>query len=163
MKKIVAIAAATALALSLGACGSSSSSSSSTQSSSTTTQSQSSSSSDSSSSDFDANALYVGQWRGSVEITGQTVYGNASGSEAMNDVIIKDDGTCEVTPLEAHADLLTDTGTWEGTEDKLTLHLTSKDIELTVVDKATLTGNAADFGIADFDTITFDYYGDVSE
>lgn len=159
-KQIVTMAAAAALALSLGACGgTSSNSSSSTSNSTSTTQSQSSSST----SDFDANAQYVGQWRGSVEITGQTVYGNASGSEAMTDLIIKDDGTCELTPLESHADLLTDTGTWEGTEDKLTLHLSSKDIELTVVDNATLTGNAADFGISDFDTITFDYYGDVSE
>ena len=60
---------------------------------------------------------------------------------------------------KAHADLLTDTGTWEGTEDQITLHLSSKDITLKVVDKNTLEGNAADFGIADFDTINFDFYG----
>ena len=50
-------------------------------------------------------------------------------------------------------------GTWEGTEDQITLHLSSKDITLKVVDKNTLEGNAADFGIADFDTINFDFYG----
>lgn len=143
-------------------CGGSSSSTStdtSSSSSATTTTTTSDSSSSTSSSDFDANAFYVGQWRGSVEITGQTVYGTAGGTEQMLDVIINEDGTCEVTPLEAHADLLTDTGTWEGTEDELTLHLTDKDITLTVVDKATLEGNAADFGISDFDTIDFDFYG----
>jgi hypothetical protein len=110
-------------------------------------------------SEFDANKAYAGQWRGSVEITGQTVYGTAGGSEQMLDVNLNDDGTCEVKPLEAHADLLTDTGTWEGTEDEITLHLSSKDITLKVVDKNTLEGNAADFDIADFDTIDFDFYG----
>ena len=44
----------------------------------------------------------------------------------MLDVNLNEDGTCEVKPLEAHADLLTDTGTWEGTEDEITLHLSSK-------------------------------------
>ena len=78
----------------------------------------------------------------------------------MLDVILNDDGTCEVKPLEAHADLLTDTGTWEGTESDVTLTLSKgTTIKLTVVDQATLTGNAADFGIADFDTINFDFYG----
>jgi hypothetical protein len=154
-KQIAAIALAAVLAAPLAACGGTSGTTSGSASSSSSTASSSSSAS----SDFDANAMYVGQWRGSVEITGQTVYGNASGSEAMNDIFIKDDGTCEVTPLAAHADLLTDTGTWEGTADQLTLHLSKSDIVLTVKDKATLTGNAADFGIADFDTIDFDFYG----
>ena len=116
--------------------------------------------SDSKSSDFDANGFYAGQWRGSVEMTGQTVYGTAGGFEPMLDVNISDDGTCEVVPLEAHADLLNDKGTWEGTADKLTLHLEKAgDIELTVSGKASLEGDARAFDIADFDTIQFDFYG----
>lgn len=109
--------------------------------------------------DFDAVEAYWGQWRGSVEITGQTVYGTAGGSEPMLDVNLGQDGTCTVEPLEAHADLLTDEGTWEGTETEITLHLSSGDIVLTVVDSAKLEGSAADFGIADFDTINFDFFG----
>ena len=144
-----------ALCAPLAACGSSSGSNggaSASSSASTTTATTSSS--------FDANKFYAGQWRGSVEITGQTVYGTAGGNEQMLDVILNDDGTCEVKPLEAHADLLTDTGTWEGTESDVTLTLSKgTTIKLTVVDQATLTGNAADFGIADFDTINFDFYG----
>ena len=163
MKKQVLVAGllAATLCMPLAACGGSSSgsSSSSATTSSTSATSSSSSSKDSSSSEFDANKAYAGQWRGSVKITGQTVYGTAGGTEAMLDVNLNDDGTCEVKPLEAHADLLTDTGTWEGTEDEITLHLSSKDITLKVVDKNTLEGNAADFDIADFDTITFDFYG----
>lgn len=151
----------------LAGCGSSSTSTSTTSDSSSTTSSQSAttsnSSSSSSSSDFDANAFFVGQWRGSVKTTGQTVYGTAGGTEPMLDVICNEDGTCEVKPLESHADLLTDTGTWEGTESELTLHLSSKDITIKVVDDTSLQGTASDFGISDFDTITFDYYGDVSE
>lgn len=163
MKKQVLVAGllAATLCMPLAACGGSSTSSTSPSSSTTTssTSTTSSSSKDSSSSEFDANKAYAGQWRGSVEITGQTVYGTAGGSEPMLDVNLNDDGTCEVKPLEAHADLLTDTGTWEGTEDQITLHLSSKDIALKVVDKNTLEGNAADFDIADFDTINFDFYG----
>ena len=104
-------------------------------------------------------SFFAGQWRGSVEVTGETVYGTAGGNEQMLDVVFGDDGTVEVTPLEAHADLLTDSGTYEGTESEVTLHLSSGDITLTVVDNATMSGNAADFGIADFDTINFDFYG----
>ena len=104
-------------------------------------------------------SFFAGQWRGSVEVTGETVYGTAGGNEQMLDVVFGDDGTVEVTPLEAHADLLTDSGTYEGTESEVTLHLSSGDITLTVVDNATMQGNAADFGIADFDTINFDFYG----
>jgi len=95
-----------------------------------------------------------------VEITGQTVYGTAGGNEQMLDVVLDKDGTCKVTPLAAHADLLTDTGTWKGTESEVTLTLSKgATITLKVVDQATLSGNAADFGIADFDTINFDFYG----
>ena len=143
-----------ALCAPLAACGSSSSSTG------TGSTAPSSSSAATTSSSFDANKFYAGQWRGSVEITGQTVYGTAGGNEQMLDVILNDDGTCEVKPLEAHADLLTDTGTWEGTESDVTLTLSKgTTIKLTVVDQATLTGNAADFGIADFGTINFDFYG----
>lgn len=104
-------------------------------------------------------SFFAGQWRGSVEVTGETVYGTAGGNEQMLDVIFAEDGTVEVTPLEAHADLLTDSGTYEGTESEVTLHLSSGDITLTVVDNATMSGNAADFGIDGFDTINFDFYG----
>ncbi|MBM6774563.1 hypothetical protein [Olsenella profusa] len=110
--------------------------------------------------DFDAHATYWGQWRGSVEITGTTVYGTAGGSEQMLDLQLNEDGTCEVTPLEAHADLPTDSGTWDGTESEITLHLdTAGDVTLTVVDDVTCEGDAHAFGIADFDTINFDFYG----
>ncbi|RVU96902.1 hypothetical protein EII22_09290 [Coriobacteriales bacterium OH1046] len=108
---------------------------------------------------FDAAGFYTGQWRGSVEVTGQTVYGNAGGNEPMLDVVFAEDGTVEVTPLEAHADLPSGSGTWDGTEESVTLHLDSGDIILTVVDTAKLSGNAADFGIADFEIINFDFYG----
>ena len=118
-----------ALCAPLAACGSSSSSTG------TGSTASSSSSAATTSSRFDANKFYAGQWRGSVEITGQTVYGTAGGNEQMLDVILNDDGTCEVKPLEAHADLLTDTGTWEGTESDVTLTLSKgTTIKLTVVD-----------------------------
>ena len=77
----------------------------------------------------------------------------------MLDVVFDDQGGVPVAPLEAHADLLTDSGTYEGTPESVTLHLSSGDITLTVVDSATMSGNAADFGIDGFDTINFDFYG----
>lgn len=104
-------------------------------------------------------SFFAGQWRGSVEVTGETVYGTAGGNEQMLDVVFDDQGGVTVTPLEAHADLLTDSGTYEGTDSSVTLHLGSGDITLTVVDSATMQGNAADFGIDGFDTINFDFYG----
>ena len=105
-------------------------------------------------------AFFAGQWRGSVEVTGETVYGTAGGNEQMLDIIFADDGTVEVVPLAAHADLLTDSGTYEGTQaDGVTLHLGSRDIYLTVVDSATMQGTASDFDIDGFDTINFDFYG----
>ena len=104
-------------------------------------------------------SFFAGQWRGSVEVTGETVYGTAGGNEQMLDVVFDDAGGVTVTPLEAHADLLTDSGTYEGTAESVTLHLGSGDITLTVVDSATMQGNAADFGIDGFDTINFDFYG----
>ncbi len=160
MRKQLVVGAAIAVALSmpLVACGGSSSSSSSSNTSSSTTATTSSSSSSSSS--FDAVDAYQGQWRGSVEMTGQTVYGTAGGSEQMLDVNLESDGTCTVVPLEAHADLLNDSGTWEGTESTITLHLDKAgDIELTVKDKNTASADAKLFEIADFDTIDFDFYG----
>ena len=158
MRKQLVVGAAIAVALSmpLVACGGSSSSSSSTNSSSSTTTTTSSSSDSS----FDAVDAYQGQWRGSVEMTGQTVYGTAGGFEQMLDVNLESDGTCTVVPLEAHADLLNDKGTWEGTESTITLHLDKAgDIELTVKDKNTASADAKLFDIADFDTIDFDFYG----
>ena len=161
MKKQMLVVGALAMALSmpLVACGNASSGTSSNSGTTTATEQKSDSKSDSKS-DFDANKVYAGQWRGSVEMTGQTVYGTAGGFEQMLDVNLAEDGTCEVVPLEAHADLLNDKGTWEGTADKLTLHLEKAgDIELTVSGKANLEGDAHAFDIADFDTIQFDFYG----
>lgn len=161
MKKQMLVVGALAMALSmpLVACGNASNGTSSNSGTNTATEQKSDSKSDSKS-DFDANKFYAGQWRGSVEMTGQTVYGTAGGFEQMLDVNLAEDGTCEVVPLEAHADLLNDKGTWEGTADKLTLHLEKAgDIELTVSGKANLEGDAHAFDIADFDTIQFDFYG----
>ena len=107
---------------------------------------------------FDAVEAYWGQWHGYVEITGETVYGTSGGVEPMLDVYLNEDGSCSVEPTEAHADLLTDEGTWEGTESEITLHLTDGDIVL-AVDGKQASGTASDFGIADFDTILFDFYG----
>lgn len=156
-QKAFVLAVVAALAMPLAACGNSGSSTSTDTKSETTTTQSSSSSSDSKTKDA---SYYAGQWRGSVETTGQTVYGTAGGFEQMLDVNLAEDGTCEVVPLEAHADLLNDKGTWEGTADKLTLHLEKAgDIELTVSGKANLEGDAHAFDIADFDTIQFDFYG----
>ena len=157
MKKQMLVVGALAMALSmpLVACGNASSGTSSNSGTTTATEQKSDSKSD-----FDANKVYAGQWRGSVKMTGQTVYGTAGGFEPMLDVNISDDGTCPVLPLEAHADLLNDKGTWEGTADKLTLHLEKAgDIELTSSGKNSLEGDAHAFDIADFDTIQFDFYG----
>lgn len=102
---------------------------------------------------------YRGQWRGSVEITGQTVYGTAGGTEQMLDVYLEKDGTARVKPLDSHADLLTAEGTWDAVEGKITLHLPKGDIEIKVTDKDKAEAKAADFGIADFETLNFDFYG----
>ena len=156
-QKAFVLAVVAALAMPLAACGNSGSSTSTDTKSETTTTQSSSSSSDSKTKHA---SYYAGQWRGSVEMAGQTVYGTAGGFEQMLDVNLAEDGTCEVVPLEAHADLLNDKGTWEGTADKLTLHLEKAgDIELTVSGKANLEGDAHAFDIADFDTIQFDFYG----
>lgn len=110
--------------------------------------------------DFDAVSAYWGQWRGSVETSGTSVYGTTGGTEGMLDINLGQDGTCSVDPLETHADLLSDTGTWEGSESEITLHLDSAgDITLRVVDSVTLEADASAFEISDFDTITFSFYG----
>ena len=159
MRKQFIVASALALALSVPLVGCSSSSSSSTDTGSTTEATETTDDTTEEDSDFDAAAFYAGQWRGSVETTGESIYGTTSGSEAMLDVNIEEDGTVTVVPLEAHADLLTDEGTWEATEDSITLHLSDRDITLTVTGSATMSGDATDFDIADFDTINFDFYG----
>lgn len=153
--KIVKLFGAAALAFALAACGGSGEAAS----GGADAESTEAAAEQTAESDFDYVGFYTGQWRGSVEVTGQTVYGTAGGSEQMLDINFADDGTVEVVPLAAHADLLTDSGTYEGTESSVTLHLSSGDITLTTVDNATMTGNAADFDIADFDTINFDFYG----
>ena len=109
--------------------------------------------------DFNAIATYYGQWHGAVETSGDSVYGTMGGEEAMLDLYLNDDGTCSVEPVEAHADLLTDEGTWDGTEGQIVLHLTDGDITVTVTGGDTAEANAADFGIEGFDTILFDFYG----
>lgn len=150
--KIAQLFGAAALALALAACGGSG----------TPATDQGADSGAETSIDAGADAdssFFVGQWRGSVEITGETVYGAGTGNEAMLDVVFAEDGTVTVTPLENHADLLTDTGTYEGTADSVTLHLSSGDITLTVAGTDLLQGNAADFGIDGFDTINFNFYG----
>ena len=172
MKKQVVWASALVLALSLPLVGCSSDDSSDDTSDDTTEEEEAtedeeeeesvdeeSSDEESSDDDFDAVAFYEGQWRGSVETTGESVYGTTSGAEQMLDIYLEADGTCSVVPLEAHADLLTDTGTWEGTETELILHLSDRDITLTVTGSATMSGDATQFDIADFDTINFDFYG----
>ena len=104
--------------------------------------------------DFDAVEAYWGQWRGSVEITGESIYGSTSGNEPMLDINLAQDGTCTVEPLASHADLLTDEGTWDGTEGQIVLHLTDGDITITVTG-----GDTAEANAADFEKINFAFYG----
>lgn len=152
-KATIALMLTAALALPLTACGGSGSTATDTGSSNAEATAPAGASDE-------AKEFFAGQWRGSVEVTGETVYGTAGGTEPMLDVIFADDGTVTVTPLEAHADLLAAEGTYEGDPNtSVTLHLGDRDITLTVVDSATLQGNAADFGIDGFDTINFDFYG----
>lgn len=152
-KATIALMLTAALALPLTACGGSGSTATDTGSANAEATAPAGASDE-------AKEFFTGQWRGSVEVTGQTVYGTAGGNEQMLDVIFADDGTVTVVPLEAHADLLSAEGTYEGDPStSVTLHLGDRDITLTVVDTATLQGNAADFDIADFETINFDFYG----
>lgn len=152
-KTVLALALAATLALPLAACGGGTAASGDAGSNDAATTATAEASDE-------AKEFFAGQWRGSVEVTGQTVYGTAGGNEQMLDVNFADDGTVTVVPLEAHADLLNAEGTYEGDPaTSVTLHLGDRDITLTVVDSATLQGNAADFDIADFETINFDFYG----
>lgn len=150
MKKQLVLAAACALAISMPLVGCNGGGGT-TDTSTDATQSDASG-------DFDAVQEYYGQWHGYVETTGESVYGTAGGVEPMLDVYLEEDGTCSVEPTEAHSDLLSDEGTWEAVEGQITMHLTDGDIVMTV-DGETASAAAADFGIADFDTILFDFYG----
>lgn len=152
MKKQLVLAAACALAISMPLVGCGGNGGGTVSTGDDAAQSQSGG-------DFDAVEAYYGQWHGYVEITGETVYGTSGGVEAMLDVYLEQDGSCSVEPTEAHSDLLTDEGTWEATEGEITLHLTDGDIVMTVTSDEKAEANAADFGIADFDTILFDFYG----
>lgn len=152
MKKQLVLAAACALAISMPLVGCGGNGGGTASTGDDAAQSQSGG-------DFDAVEAYYGQWHGYVEITGETVYGTSGGVEAMLNVYLEQDGSCSVEPTEAHSDLLTDEGTWEATEGEITLHLTDGDIVMTVTSDEKAEANAADFGIADFDTILFDFYG----
>ena len=105
-QKALVLAVVAALAMPLAACGNSGSSTGTDTKSETTTTQSSSSSSDSKTKDA---SYYAGQWRGSVETTGQTVYGTAGGTEPMLDVFLNEDGTAETKPCKNHEDLLTAT------------------------------------------------------
>lgn len=104
-------------------------------------------------------AYYAGTWRGSVATTGTSVYGTTGGSEAMIDVILNEDGTCETQPCKNHEDLLTDTGTWEldGSTVKVTFS-SGKTATLTIENDNAMTGDPTEFGIDGFDSIDFALY-----
>lgn len=157
MKKQLVIASALMLALAGPLAGCSSSDASAPAAEAETAEAAADESTDS---DFDAVAYYYGTWRGSVETTGETIYGTAGGSEQMIDVILNEDGTAETKPCKNHEDLLTETGTWEASDDKsVTIHLESCDITLETVDSATLrTDDPTQFGIDGFDEMTFVLY-----
>ena len=160
MKKNVIVAAALALAVTmpLAACGGSGSTTSGSSASTSTAQSTSTSSdSKSSSSEKDA-SFYAGQWRGSVETTGQTVYGTAGGSEQMIDVFLNEDGTAETKPCKNHEDLLTATGTWTLDGSTVTLELDGKTITMNIENDNAMSADPTQFGIDGFDTIDFALY-----
>ena len=158
-KTICAVAVALALALPLAGCSSSTSSTTDDSTDDTATEEEASDDAEDAEDDsFDAVAFYEGQWRAVVETSADSPYGTTAGTESMLDVYIEEDGTCSVVPLEDHADLLTDEGTWEGDETTLTLHLTDGDITITVVDDKTLTADPTDFGIDGFDELTLVLY-----
>mgnify|MGYP001295826907 CR=1 FL=1 len=150
MKKQLVLAAACALAISMPLVGCNGGGG--------TTDTSTDAAQSDASGEFDAVQEYYGQWHGYVEITGETVYGTSGGVETMLDVYLEEDGSCSVEPVEAHADLLTDEGTWEAVEGQITMHLTDGDIVMTV-DGKTASAAAADFGIADFDPILVDFSG----
>lgn len=156
MKKQMLVVGALAMALSmpLVACGNASSGTSSNSGTTTATEQKS----DTKTSDFDANGFYAGQWRGSVEMTGQTVYGTAGGTEQMLDVFLNEDGTAETKPCKNHEDLLTATGTWTLDGDTVTLELDGKTIAMTIENDNAMSADPTQFGIDGFDSIEFALY-----
>ena len=154
-QKALVLAVAAALAMPLAACGNSGTTSTTdTKSDSAATQTTSSKSS---SKEKDA-SYYAGQWRGSVETTGQTVYGTAGGSEQMLDVFLNEDGTAETKPCKNHEDLLTATGTWELDGDTVKLTLDGKDITMKIENDNAMSADPTQFGIDGFDSIDFALY-----
>ena len=153
-QKALVLAIAATLAMPLAACGNSGAASTTdTKSDSATTTTKS----DSGSKEKDA-SYYAGQWRGSVETTGQTVYGTAGGSEQMLDVYLNEDGTAETKPCKNHEDLLTATGTWELDGDTVKLTLDGKDITMKIENDNAMSADPTQFGIDGFDTIDFALY-----
>lgn len=100
-----------------------------------------------------------GTWRGSVTYVKDTVYGSSGGVEPMLDVILSEDGTCTVEPLEAHSDLPSRDGIWEDLGDTIILNLGSIEVELQVIEGGRLEGKASDFGVHGYETMEFDYLG----
>ena len=156
MKKQMLVVGALAMALSmpLVACGNASSGTSSNSGTTTATEQKS----DTKTSDFDANGFYAGQWRGSVEMTGQTVYGTAGGTEPMLDVFLNEDGTAETKPCKNHEDLLTATGTWTLDGDTVTLELDGKPITMKIENDNAMSADPTQFGIDGFDSMEFALY-----
>lgn len=154
-QKALVLAVAAALAMPLAACGNSGTTSTTdTKSDSAATQTTGSKSD---SKEKDA-SYYAGQWRGSVETTGQTVYGTAGGSEQMLDVFLNEDGTAETKPCKNHEDLLTATGTWELDGDTVKLTLDGKDITMKIENDNAMSADPTQFGIDGFDSIDFALY-----
>ena len=145
-QKALVLAVVAALAMPLAACGNSGSSTGTDTKSETTTTQSSSSSSDSKTKDA---SYYAGQWRGSVETTGQTVYGTAGGTEQMLDVFLNEDGTAETKPCKNHEDLLTAT---------VNLKLDGKSITMKIENDNAMSADPTQFGIDGFDSIEFALY-----
>ena len=137
-QKALVLAVAAVLAMPLAACGNSGASTTTDTKSEATTAQSSSSSSDSKTKDA---SYYAGQWRGSVETTGQTVY-----------------GTAETKPCKNHEDLLTATGTWTLDGDTVTLELDGKTITMKIENDNAMSADPTQFGIDGFDSIEFALY-----
>lgn len=110
---------------------------------------------------FDSKVMYVGRWHGSVEVSDQASYGEPGTYAQVLTLTLAADGSASVAPSADYPDsgIKASTGTWEGTETEVTLHLDAHDITLTAEDISRLSGNAADFGLGDFDTVQFAYFG----
>lgn len=103
--------------------------------------------------------FFCATWRAGAGTQSSAVYGNASGVEYLLELVLSEDGTAELTPLEGHEDLPGATGTWAADDtSSVTLSFPDQDVELTVIDDVTLEGPAAAFGITGFDTVEFTYY-----